>query len=194
MSGFYNRFRLFDTTHQAICIYVNLDEGESSDICSVKMSRELTPSKVLVEPNCKRLCEKPPKAKTKLSGRFCKERQEQLQSLLNANFVEGPGKVMSQETVMNVLDLSDDEKGLATRTVNVFQTASLNKHNKSYRNIRKSTSFELKKDSSDNGSPVANTDIINIQNLLVESRQKNNAYLDHIISTVETGSTEHIEA
>jgi hypothetical protein len=76
----------------------------------------------------------------------------------------------------------------------VFQTASLNKHNKSYKNIRTSYSFEFKKDSSDNASPVANTDIVNIQNLLVESRQKNKAYLDHIISTVETGSTEHIEA
>ena len=65
---------------------------------------------------------------------------------------------------------------------------------KTLKKIRKSTSFELKKDSSDDVSPVANTDIVNIQNLLVESRQKNNAYLDHIISTVETGSTKHIEA
>ena len=57
MSEFYNRFHPFDTICQAICIYVNLDEGETSDICSVKTSRELTPSKVLVEPNRKRLRE-----------------------------------------------------------------------------------------------------------------------------------------
>ena len=148
----------------------------------------------MVEPNRKKHCGKPPKAKTNLSGRFCKERQERLQSVLKANFVESPERVTPKETVMSLLDLSENEKGLATRTVNnTFPTASLNKHTQSYRNIRKRTSFELKKDSSDKVYPIDNTDISNIQNLLVESRQTNAAMLNDIISRVETGSTEHIQ-
>ena len=107
-----------------------------SDVRGIKTSRELTPSKVLVEPNRKRLCAKSSNTKANFSGRFCKARQEKLQSVLNENFVESPGKVTSQETVTNVLDLSESEKGLATRTVNnVLPSASLNKHTKSYRNI-----------------------------------------------------------
>lgn len=97
--------------------------------------------------------------------------------------------------VMNVLDLSESEKGLATRTVNnVFTSASLNKHTKSYRNIQKLTSFEFKKDSTDEVYPDANSEILNVQHLLVESRQKLKVCLDDIISRVETGNTEHIEA
>ena len=117
-------------------------------------------SKVLVEPDHKKLCAKSSKAKANLSGRFCKARQKNLQSVLNANFVESPGKVVSQETAMNVLDLSESEKGLATWTVNnVFSSAALNKHTKSYRNIRKLTSFEFEKDSSDEVHPDANSEI-----------------------------------
>ena len=64
---------------------------------------------------------------------FVKQDKKKLQSVLNENFVESPGKVTSQETVMNVLDLSESEKGLATWTVNnVFPSASLNKHTKGY--------------------------------------------------------------
>lgn len=96
---------------------------------------------------------------------------------------------------MNVLDLSESEKGLATRTVNnVFTSASLNKHTKSYRNIQKLTSFEFKKDSTDEVYPDANSEILNVQHLLVESRQKLKVCLDDIVSRVETGNTEHIEA
>lgn len=56
---------------------------------------------MLVEPNRKRLCAKSSNTKANLSGRFCKARQEKLWSVLNENFVESPGKVMSQETVRN---------------------------------------------------------------------------------------------
>ena len=161
----------------------------------MKTSRELTLSKVLVQPNRKRLCAKSSNTRANLSGRFCKARQEKLQSVLNENFVESPGKVTCQETVMNVLDLSESEKGPATRTVNnVFPSVSLNKHTKSYRNIRKLTSFEFKKDSTDEVYPDANSEILNVQHLLVESRQKLKVCLDDIISRVETGNTEHIEA
>ena len=139
-----------------------------------KRARELTQFKVLVEPNRKRLCANSSNTKANLPGSFCKARQEKLQSVFNENFVESPGKVTPQEKVMNVPDLSDSEKGLATRTVNnVFPSASLNKCTKSYRNIRKLTSFEFKKDSSDEVYPDANnSEILNVQYLLVESRQK----------------------
>ena len=80
---------------------------------------------MVVKPDHKKLCVQSSNTKANLSGRFGKVRQENLQSVLNANFVESPGKVASQETVMNVLDLCKSEKGLATRTVNnVFPSAS----------------------------------------------------------------------
>ena len=58
--------------------YVNLEDTEMSDVCGIKTSRDLTPSKLLVEPNRKRLCAKSSNTKANLSGRFCKARQEKL--------------------------------------------------------------------------------------------------------------------
>ena len=76
----------------------------------------------------------------------------------------------------------------------MFPSASLNKHTKTYRNIRKLTSFQFKKDSSNEVYPDVNSEISNVQHLLVESRQKLMVCVHDIISRVETGNIEHIEA
>lgn len=114
---------------------------------------------------------------------------------MNANFVESPGKVTDKETVLKVLQLSEEGKGLATRTVHkVFPTASVDRKNETYRNIRKVTSFEFKTNSLDEVSTLGGTDISNIQNLLVESRQRNAALLNDVISRLKAGNNENIEA
>ena len=118
-----------------------------SDFSCVKKGRELTPSKILVGPESKRACQKDRKSVSRPSGRFCKQRQERFQALLNANFVESPGKVTEKQAVLNVLELDEQDKGLATRAIHkAFPTASIDRRNDSFKNIRKVGSFEIKTD------------------------------------------------
>ena len=158
-----------------------------SDFSCVKKGRELTPSKILVEPERKR------KSVSRSSGRFCKQRQERFQALLNANFVESPGKVTEKQAVLNVLELDEQDKGLATRAIHKAFTASIDRRNESFRNIRKVGSFEIKPDTEELVS-VCGTDISNIRALLAESRQKNSTLLEEIISRVKDRNTENIQA
>ena len=76
---------------------------------------------MLVEPESKR------KSVSRPSGRFCKQRQERFQALLNANFVKSPGKVTEKQAVLNVLELDEQDKTLVTRDRAIhkaFPTAS----------------------------------------------------------------------
>jgi hypothetical protein len=125
---------------------------------------------------------------------LCKQRQERFQALLNTNFVESPGKITDKQSVLNVLELDEHDKGLATRAIHkAFPTASIDRKNKTFRNIRKVTSFELKTDPEEI-IPVCGTDLSNIRALLAESRQQNSALLEEIISRVKDGKTENIQA
>ena len=127
------------------------------------------------------------------SGRSCKQRQERFQALLNANFVESAGKVTEKQAVLNVLELDEQDKGLATWAIyKAFPTASIDRRNESFRNTRKVGSFEIKPDTEELVS-VCGTDISNIRALLAESRQKNATLLEEIISRVKDRNTENIQ-
>ena len=178
----------------ACIVHLFIDEEEMSDFSSVKKGRELTPSKILREPESKRACQKDRKSVSRPSGRFCKQRQERFQALLHANFVESSGKVRDKQSVLSVLELDEQDKRLATRAIHKsFPAASIDRRDESFKNIRKVASFEIKTDAEEL-FPLCGTDLSNIRALLAESRQKNAALLEEIISRVKDHNTENIHA
>ena len=153
--------------------------------------RELTPSKSLVEPASKRV-----QSRQKLSGRFCKERGERLQSVLKENFVESPGKQATQEAVLCALQLTEKKKGLATHAVaKTFTSSKLNKRRGVYTNIKKAVSFNREDDKSGTITVDAESEIAKVQALIAESRRRRgNELLEDIIAKVTTGETNALEA
>lgn len=144
----------------------------------------------MVEPASKRL--RSTAAKQKLSGCFCRELADSCDSLLKENFVESPGKLVSQESVLSTLDLTE-EKGLATRAVTkTFSFATINRRKGAYNNVRKAVSFERKED---NASTLdAESEIARTQALISEHRRRGEKLLRGITARVKAGDIVAIEA
>ena len=137
----------------------------------VKAKRsELSPSEF--EPPAKRL-----------HGEGCKKRQDILQSQLKEEFVESPGKRTERSEVMSFLET--DSKSLATRAVkSAFPSATYDKRKQQYRNIRKSISFVVGSESSDESDLQVsqNTEIYNLQQNVLTRKQKAKLIMDDILS------------
>jgi hypothetical protein len=137
----------------------------------VKAKRsELSPSEF--EPPAKRL-----------HGEGCKKRQDILQSQLKEDFVESPGKRTERSEVMSFLET--DSKSLATRAVkSAFPSATYDKRKQQYRNIRKSISFVVGSESSDESDLQVsqNTEIYNLQQNVLTRKQKAKLIMDDILS------------
>ena len=109
--------------------------------------------------------------------------------------MESPGKQASQESVLSTLNLSEKDKGLATRAVTkTFPSTTINRRKGAYNNIRKAISFQLKDENPEVITVDAESEMSNVQALIAESRRRGNKLLEDIIARVTVGENDALEA